>query len=299
MCVVIVDGKTDDLLIRTGVDIECESYNPHLGEGQDKYDYLLNNMGPGHQYPGGPSCSYEGKTIPCMVAFNVGGGISATILTDIFRTLDKSEIFSPKNELRPFVLLDGHSTRFDLEFLNYINNNAHKWSVCIGVPYGTSLWQVGDSSYQNGQLKVKVTKKKEQILETRSTKQMGVEVIPTGIIPIVNYAWCGSFDNTETNNKAILERGWFPLNRMLLLHPDLRKTMTEQDLKKEQESGLCPNKIKSCFSSTNSKPDINLPTMNNSIFNSDNTNKTKQFLQFEGRTASNCLQKIVKEHDFE
>jgi hypothetical protein len=86
---------------------------------------------------------------------------------------------------------------------------------------------------------------------------------------------------------------------MLLLHPDLRKTMTEQDLKKEQESGLCPNKIKCCFSSTNSRPDIDLPAMNNSIFNSDNTNKTKQFLQFQGSTASNCLQKIVQEHDFE
>jgi hypothetical protein len=107
MCVVIIDGKTDHLLIRTGVDIECESYNPHLAKGEDKYDYLLNNMGPGHQYPGGPSCSYEGKTIPCMVAFNVGGGISATILTDIFRTMDKLEFFLARMELGRLYCLMG------------------------------------------------------------------------------------------------------------------------------------------------------------------------------------------------
>jgi hypothetical protein len=41
MCVVIVDGKTDDLLIRTGVDVECDSYNPNFELGEDKYDYLL------------------------------------------------------------------------------------------------------------------------------------------------------------------------------------------------------------------------------------------------------------------
>jgi hypothetical protein len=48
MCVIIVDGKTDDLLIRTGVDLDCESYNSHLAKVEDKYDYLLKNMGSGH-----------------------------------------------------------------------------------------------------------------------------------------------------------------------------------------------------------------------------------------------------------
>jgi hypothetical protein len=107
MCVVIIDGKTDDLFIRTGVDVDCELYNSHLAEGDDKYDYLLKNMGPGCQYPGGPSLSYKGKTIPCMVAFNIGGGITATILTDIFRTLDKLEIFLTRMELGHLYCLMG------------------------------------------------------------------------------------------------------------------------------------------------------------------------------------------------
>jgi hypothetical protein len=132
MCVVIIDGKVDDLLIRTSVDIESHSNkNGESKDSGDKYDHLLNNMGLGHQYPGGPTCSHNGKKILCMVAFNPGGGISATILTDILRTLDKIEVFSHKNEIRPFFLVDDHSTRFDLEFLEYINDPAHRWSVCI------------------------------------------------------------------------------------------------------------------------------------------------------------------------
>jgi hypothetical protein len=96
-----------------------------------------------------------------MVVFNPGRGITTTILTDILRSLDKLEIFPSKDGMRPFLLLDGHSTGFDLEFLEYINNSEHRWSVYIGVPYGTSLWQVGDSVYQHGQFKVKLTVKKE------------------------------------------------------------------------------------------------------------------------------------------
>jgi hypothetical protein len=119
--------------------------------------------------------------------------------------------------------LDGHSTRFEIEFLEYINDPLHLWSVCIGVPYGTSLWQVGDSPYQSGQFKVRMTMKKERILNIRSVNQMGLEILPTDIIPLVNFAWSGSFNNTVTNVKAILERGWFPLNRMLLLHPEIQK----------------------------------------------------------------------------
>jgi hypothetical protein len=303
MCVIIVDGKQDDLLVRTGVDVECDTFHATMEEGEDSYDLLYKNMGKGHQYPGGPSCEYEGKTIPCMVTFNPGGGITATILTDILRTLDKLEIFSRKNGIRPFVLLDGHASRFDIEFLEYINNKTHKWSVCIGVPYGTSLWQVGDSIYQNGQFKVRITQKKEQILLTRYKKQMGLELMPTDIIPLVNYGWSGSFANVPNNIKAISERGWSPLNKILLLHPEIRKTMTEKDMNQEQEGGLCPVRIYTSTRSINSKSKFDLPNMDTTSFQ-NNTNiepppTPTDFLSFKGVTSSLCLQSIVQQHDFE
>jgi hypothetical protein len=53
MCVVIVDGKVDDLLIQMGIDEDCEQYYPNLEKGENKYDYLLKNLGTGHQYPCG------------------------------------------------------------------------------------------------------------------------------------------------------------------------------------------------------------------------------------------------------
>jgi hypothetical protein len=59
-------------------------------------------------------------------------------------------VFDRSTGLNPFLLLDGHGSPFDLEFLEYVMAADTKWHVEIGLPYGTSYWQVGDSSEQNG-----------------------------------------------------------------------------------------------------------------------------------------------------
>jgi len=64
-------------------------------------------------------------------------------------------------------LLDGHGSRFELPFLDYVNSADTKWTVCIGVPYGTNLWQVGDSMQQNGAYKSRLTLKKQLLLEKK------------------------------------------------------------------------------------------------------------------------------------
>jgi hypothetical protein len=68
----------------------------------------------------------------------------------------------------------------------------------------------------------------------------GDDLIPTDIIPLVVYAWHCSFAIVASNKKAICERGWFPLNRILLLEPVLRETMTIKDIEQEKEEGLNP-----------------------------------------------------------
>jgi hypothetical protein len=212
LCVILVDSTKEDLLIRTGVDCSTPenttTNESSENEVQDEFDYLINNLGKGKQYPGGSSCVYEGKQIPCMVEFTSGGTMSGQILTKIFRTLDELKIFqeSRNKVIRPLVLVDGYGSRFDVEFLQYINNENHRWSVCIGVPYGTSLWQVGDSVQQNGVFKVRITMIKQKILECRFEKMMGIELIPFDIIPIVNFAWMGSFQNKKKNNKKAISR---------------------------------------------------------------------------------------------
>jgi hypothetical protein len=62
--------------------------------------------------------------------------MSGSILTKIFQTLDTIKLFDEARTKgrRPFVLLDGHSSRFNLEFLAYMNDNSHRWSVYIGIP---------------------------------------------------------------------------------------------------------------------------------------------------------------------
>jgi hypothetical protein len=104
-----------------------------------------------------------------MVAFSVGGGMTGGILRKIFQMLYSLEVYKDDREkgLRPFILLDGHQKRFDLDFLSCMNDPCHHCSVCIGVPYGTALWQVGDSMVQNGNFKVAMNKKKEEILEKK------------------------------------------------------------------------------------------------------------------------------------
>ena len=70
----------------------------------------------------------------------------------------------------PFLLLDGHGSRFELPFMEYINQPETMWFVCIGVPYGTSYWQVGDSPEQNGCFKMKKTEAKEILVAWKASR---------------------------------------------------------------------------------------------------------------------------------
>jgi hypothetical protein len=58
------------------------------------------------------------------------------------------------------LLLDGHGSRFESVFLEYVSDAQDKWTIYIGLPYGTNVWQVGDSAEQNGTLKIAGKKKR-------------------------------------------------------------------------------------------------------------------------------------------
>ena len=67
----------------------------------------------------------------------------------------------------PFTMLDGHGSRLELPFLKYINNKTTEWCVCLGVPYGTAYWQVGDSKEQNGSFNMAMTDAKRNLLDLK------------------------------------------------------------------------------------------------------------------------------------
>jgi hypothetical protein len=73
----------------------------------------------------------------------------------------------------PFVLFNAHDSQLQVPFLRYVNDEEHKWKVCIGLPNGTGKWQVGDSSKQNGQWKTEMTREKGKlVLESLSLPEL-------------------------------------------------------------------------------------------------------------------------------
>ena len=161
----------------------------------------------------------RGKEVPCFCRWSEKGGITSEILRDILQTLDKLDLFPRVNGVRPFLLLDGHGSRFELPFLAYINDPEHEWIVVIGVPYGTALWQVGDAPEQNGTFNMESVKAKRNIVDTMGSMMITPTIHPHDIMTIINAAWDNSFARVDTNKKAISERGWVPFNRNLMTYP--------------------------------------------------------------------------------
>ena len=248
MCVVIIQGKRRDPLTESGINWKklCEGVSIDLNDNMDDTGYFITNYGPGKLFPGGPICNYKGKDVPAFITFSEGGGIDGSILTEIFRRLDNLKIYDDDRAkgLIPFVLLDSHQSRFDLEFLEYINNAEHMWNVTLSVPYGTAPWQVGDSSQQNGMFKMLLTQAKKELFGKRLDSFLQkLNLFRTDIIPLVTNCWPPAFANILNNLKAIRERGWYPYTRVLLLKDVLRATMTEEMMASEIESGLFGEKL--------------------------------------------------------
>ena len=53
---------------------------------------------------------------------------------------------------------------------------------------------------------------------------MRIILTKTDIVPLVIEAWIQSFARVNKNQQAISDRGWGPLNRVILLDPEILKT---------------------------------------------------------------------------
>jgi hypothetical protein len=208
----------------TGIDITKIDSTLNLNDDRET---LVNNLK--LIANGGPTCKFRGVDVPCLVQHSPHGGITPLILTNCLRQLDELNLFPRTITKQPFVLLDGHDSRFNLDFLKYIRDEQHPWTVCIGLPYGTHLWQVGDSHAQNGNYKHYEQVYKDILLKEKIERGMALTLKPTDVVPIVNYAWERSFAIRVNNIKAILDRGWYPANRALEVHPDVLRTKQSSD----------------------------------------------------------------------
>jgi hypothetical protein len=196
-----------------------------------------NSNGIDKYYPYGPACFPFGKKVETYVTCSESGSITSEILVEALKHIDK-KLTIDRSEATPFLLLDGHGSRFQLPFLNYINSPENKWTVCIGVPYGTHIWQVGDSSEQNGAFKQALTVRKQEVLERKTDMRLGSANIERhDIVGLVHYAWNKSFACEEANRKATAARGWCPLTYNLLDCPELIKEKNNNPV--EQAMELC------------------------------------------------------------
>ena len=205
------------------------------GESFNKTEFeLVKNFGKGKCFPGGPECEFNGKKVSMLSQWSDSGGITPQILTNALKLMDNLDLF-PREEGRiPFLLLDAHGSRFSQEFVRYINDPAHRWCVCIGVPYGTSLWQVADSEEQNGTFTIVFADAKQDLLKRKWETGISHDLNRHNIIPCLNIAFAQSFANITTNKKAINARGWgIALNQELLDNVTLLNRMSDEDKQRE------------------------------------------------------------------
>ena len=94
-------------------------------------------------------------------------GIASAILVDVLREMDSRETCDSSEGRIPFVLLDGHRSRTDLELLKCANDPSHEWVTCAGFLHGTCLCQVGDPSEQNGYFNMEFTRAKADIMQLK------------------------------------------------------------------------------------------------------------------------------------
>jgi hypothetical protein len=208
-------------------------------------ELLEANLGEGRVFPGGPTCHFNGNEIPPFVTSSESGGITPEILVSILKHLDRYGAASRKEgDPPPCLIVDGHGSRLSLPFLNYINNldengnkvqgSNHEWKAFFGLPNGTAYWQIADSSYINGKYKVRMRKQKESLREDQIAHGESIEIKRYNVVPMIRNCFSSSFGDLKGNKKAIIERGWNPLNRACLVMPDIEKTKTKAAFKQTQ-----------------------------------------------------------------
>ena len=159
----IIQGIKPNIAVEVGIDISVQS-----DRDLDGTDFFLKNSGPGKYFIGGPICRFRSKDVPTIIRWSNSCSITSGIPVDTLKSLNNLGIYHrDDNHPKPFLQLNGHQSHFQLPFLQYINQPEDNWVVCIGVPYGTALWQVKDSKEQNGSFNMSTTKSKIDLLELK------------------------------------------------------------------------------------------------------------------------------------
>ena len=177
--------KGDKLLpvLTMGVDVFAEWIT-----GDDH----LQNFGMGKRYPGLVLYDKNGKEIPVMFAATPNASMTGSILRDMYAKMDELGITQRGEDAHgkyyPMSMGDGHISRMDEDFLEYINNPLTLWAAILGAVYGTNFWQFHDSSQMNGGFKSILPKCKEELIKKKRLAGLNPKIEPVKIVIVVREA---------------------------------------------------------------------------------------------------------------
>jgi hypothetical protein len=143
---------------------------------------------------------FQGKEVPCFVSCTENGSITSVLLATMLKTIDLSGVFTHCPGIpNPLLLCDGHGISFDLTFLEYINDDKHKWYTCIWTLYGTNTSQVGDSEQQNGSFNMEIGRDKMKLLQQKIEAGHKYQITKKDIAWLLCFAWPKSFGSVVTS----------------------------------------------------------------------------------------------------
>jgi hypothetical protein len=117
-----------------------------------------------------------------------------------------------------FLLSDGHGSRFQLPFLDYVTTEETKWTICIGVPYGNMYGRLVIPLNR-----MALTEAKHHVLKKMNIQLERANIKHHDIVGLVHYAWQQSFAWVRNNKRATATRGWGPLTYNLLDSEEIRR----------------------------------------------------------------------------
>jgi len=124
-------------------------------------------------------------------------------------------------------------------------------------------------------------------------------LLPTDLMPLINKAWSKSLACDNKNRKAIAECGWDPLNFNLILNPEIRATMTKEEMANEASSDII---LPSSLSQSNPSPNEDNVVTDTIVTDSSITTistTAQPSLNFVTGTSAFCLDAIVKQQQLQ
>jgi hypothetical protein len=171
---------------------DCGDYDKEQSQKlEDKIENMQDehNNGVDRMFPFGLTCIFNGATVPTFTTCRKKGSITSQLLTNMLKKMDDPMLFDRSGGIKPCPLCDGHCSRFKEPFLEYTHEYDTPWGCCIGVPYGTSLWKLGDSQEQNGTFKMECKKSKAETARAKVRAGLPATLERSDIVRIVHVAW--------------------------------------------------------------------------------------------------------------